>query len=126
MPAVATMVQDEITYACESVVTTRADYDVMAEPSALEVAWLSGGDGLLCAREQAKAWALREAWNEEGKSTYGLLTYGKEPSHAGHQSLAARRKKCARVAPLIASVPFDRGGSDSREEPARDHEELGC
>ena len=35
---------------------------------ALQSAWLSAKDGYLCAREQAKAWALREAWLAEGKS----------------------------------------------------------
>ena len=47
----------------------------MAESSSLRDAWLHAPDGRLCAREQAKAWALREIWNEEGKSSYGLLPW---------------------------------------------------
>ena len=35
--------------------------------------WLEAPDGSLCAREQAKAFALREMWLAEGKSTYGML-----------------------------------------------------
>ena len=35
---------------------------------ALQSAWLLAKDGYLCAWEQAKAWALREAWLAEGKS----------------------------------------------------------
>ena len=34
--------------------------------------WLGGTRGTLCAREQARVWGLREAWNEEQDSTYGL------------------------------------------------------
>jgi len=41
--------------------------------------WLGGQDNRLCAREQAKAWALREVWLEENKKkekgTYGLNEY---------------------------------------------------
>ena len=36
--------------------------------------WLVAPEGKLCAREQAKAWALREAWRAEGKGAYGLLS----------------------------------------------------
>ena len=34
--------------------------------------WLGGTRGTLCAREQARVWALREAWNEEQDTAYGL------------------------------------------------------
>ncbi len=37
--------------------------------------WLAAPEGRLCAREQAKAWALREAWRAEGKNNYGLLAF---------------------------------------------------
>ena len=29
----------------------------------------------LCGREQAKAWALREVWKEDGKTTYGMHAF---------------------------------------------------
>ena len=54
----------------------------------LRDAWLGGQEDRLCAREQAKAWALREVWREEKKekagndkkqdskrSEYGMLTF---------------------------------------------------
>ena len=47
----------------------------MAALSSLEEAWTGGPDDRLCAREQAKAWALREIWREEGKENYGLLAF---------------------------------------------------
>ena len=46
----------------------------MAAP-ALSDLWLVAPEGKLCAREQAKAWALREAWRAEGKGAYGLLSF---------------------------------------------------
>ena len=38
----------------------------MAAQEALQKLWLEGWDDRLCGREQAKAWALREVWQEEG------------------------------------------------------------
>jgi|ETNmetMinimDraft_31_1059906.scaffolds.fasta_scaffold07589_1 hypothetical protein len=38
-------------------------------------AWLEGPEGKLCGREQAKAWALREVWQDEGKGSYGMLQF---------------------------------------------------
>ena len=37
--------------------------------------WLGGKEGSLCGREQARVWALREQWRDEGKPEYGMLTY---------------------------------------------------
>ena len=37
--------------------------------------WLAAPEGKLCPREQAKAWALREAWRADGKAAYGLLAF---------------------------------------------------
>ena len=45
------------------------------EQETLRKLWLSGQQGNLCAREQAKAWALREAWNEFEGSTHGMLGF---------------------------------------------------
>ena len=42
---------------------------------ALREYWLGGPEDRLCAREQAKAWALREMWLAQDKSTYGLYSF---------------------------------------------------
>jgi len=47
----------------------------MAAPATLQEAWLGAQDGRLCPREQARAWALREVWREEGKGSYGLQSF---------------------------------------------------
>ena len=47
---------------------------LMAAPKLCDL-WLAAPEGKLCAREQAKAWALREAWRAEGKGAYGLLAF---------------------------------------------------
>ena len=41
----------------------------------LRALWLEAKSGALPAREQAKAWALREAWKDSGKAEYGMLTH---------------------------------------------------
>ena len=41
----------------------------------LRALWLEAKSGALPAREQARAWALREAWKDSGKAEYGMLTY---------------------------------------------------
>lgn len=38
----------------------------------LRKAWLGGRDGYLSALSEARAWALREVWREEGKPAYGM------------------------------------------------------
>ena len=47
----------------------------MSQESSLRSAWLGTADGRLCVREQAKAWALREVWQDEGKPAYGMFTW---------------------------------------------------
>ena len=47
----------------------------MSQQSSLRTAWLEAADGRLCVREQAKAWALREVWQDEGKPAYGMFTW---------------------------------------------------
>ena len=47
----------------------------MSTQDALHESWVGGIEDRLCGREQAKAWALREVWREEGKSSHGLLTF---------------------------------------------------
>ena len=41
----------------------------------LEKLWLASPEGKLRAREQAKAWALRETWVAEGKGQHGLYSF---------------------------------------------------
>jgi len=43
--------------------------------SSLQKLWLSAPEGKLCAREQAKAWALREVRLAEGGTEYGLYPF---------------------------------------------------
>eukprot|EP00973_Karenia_brevis_P011413 1546337-Karenia_brevis.AAC.1 len=43
---------------------------IMSAQDALRQAWLAGKEGGLSAREQAKAWALRELWLADGKGAY--------------------------------------------------------
>ena len=47
----------------------------MASQDTLKELWLAAPEGRLCAREQAKAWALREVWRQEGKADHGLCTW---------------------------------------------------
>ena len=60
----------------------------MATQDALKTFWLDAPDGRLCAREQAKAWALREVWREEGNGDHGLYAW-----------VASKVKKTARGKP---------------------------
>ena len=46
-----------------------------AQQELLRKAWLQGKDGSLPAREQAKAWALREVWRQDQKPEYGMNTF---------------------------------------------------
>ena len=45
---------------------------MMAAQASLQHEWLHGKHGGLCAREQMKAWALREVWKEQSDTVYGL------------------------------------------------------
>ena len=47
----------------------------MSARETLKECWLGGVEDRLCAREQAKAWALREVWLEDKQSTYGLYEF---------------------------------------------------
>ena len=41
----------------------------------LSKVWLGGRQGNLSPMMEAKAWALREIWNDEKESSYGMLEY---------------------------------------------------
>ena len=47
----------------------------MARQEELKELWRGGPDGQLCALEQLKAWALREVWVKDGRSTYGMYAF---------------------------------------------------
>ena len=47
----------------------------MAAQDTLQKLWLHGKAGGLAAREQLKAWALREAWLDGKTGTYGMHTW---------------------------------------------------
>lgn len=47
----------------------------MSAQEELRAAWLGAPEGKLCGREQAKAWALREIWNDDEKGPYGMCTF---------------------------------------------------
>ena len=47
----------------------------MASQGTLRDLWLQAPEDRLCAREQAKAWALRESWWADGKGDYGLHAF---------------------------------------------------
>ena len=47
----------------------------MAAQASLKDLWLHGNAGCLSAREQLKAWALREAWKEHNDGTYGMYAW---------------------------------------------------
>ena len=47
----------------------------MADQTSLQELWLGGKAGCLCAREQLKAWALREAWRQKNTGVQGMLTW---------------------------------------------------
>ena len=73
--------------------------------SLLKEAWTSGPQGKLSAFAEAKAWALREVWREEGKDDYGFLSAEKQrPGHASANPSPASVKMDS---PLSES---DRGG----------------
>ena len=44
-------------------------------PRSLQELWLAAPDGKLSAREQARAWALREAWRAGGKPLHGVISF---------------------------------------------------
>lgn len=47
----------------------------MSTQEELKNFWLAAPEGNLCARGQAKAWALREVWRQENQSSYGMLIF---------------------------------------------------
>ena len=76
---------------------------------ALRAAWLDAPIGQLCAWEQAKAWALREAWRDEGKPDYGMLAHlaGKLNKAGGGQRPGGRHPTPQALGQFFTKVDAD-------------------
>ena len=90
----------------------------MAAQAQLRQAWVGGVEGRLCGREQAKAWALREVWRDEGKNDFGLLSF---------VARRVRKTKNGRPVgdhPSVASVKelFEKIDGDPEWPPGRHNE----
>ena len=46
--------------------------------------WLGGQSGCICAREQAKVWALSELWKDEHQTTHGMFEHIRQKASPGH------------------------------------------
>ena len=91
----------------------------MAAP-ALSDLWLVAPEGKLCAREQAKAWALREAWRAEGKGAYGLLSF------VAARVKTTRNGKPAGACPTAAAMHqfFEKVDADAEWFPGKQNGEA--
>ena len=80
----------------------------------LRTLWLEAKSGALTAREQAKAWALREAWRDSGKTEHGMCTY-----------IAGKLTKTDGAAPKSESVKklLDKMDADDDWFPGKAHYE---
>ena len=68
----------------------------MAVQDTLQKLWLHGKVGGLCAREQLKAWALREAWMDGKPGTFGMEHVDCREAHEdGWRSANKRRSEGA-------------------------------
>ena len=77
----------------------------MAVQDTLQKLWLHGKNGGLCAREQLKAWALREAWMDGKPGTFGMNTW-----------IAERLTKMGGGRPTSAAVKELLGKIDNDED----------
>ena len=82
----------------------------------LREAWLGGRTGNLSPLEEAKAWALREAWRDEGNSSYGMLVH-----IAGKVYKTGPGKK--HPSPPALSQLFDRMDADKDWFPGKSDQE---
>ena len=91
----------------------------MADQPRVQQAWLSGVEDRLCAREQAKAWALREVWKQDGKKPYGLHAFV-----ASKVKKTKNGKPCG-AHPTSAAIQqlFDRIDNDPDWYPGKQSEE---
>ena len=86
----------------------------MAVQDTLQKLWLHGKVGGLCAREQLKAWALREAWMAGKTGMFGMSTW-----------IAERLTKVGGGRPTSASVKelLDKIDSDTDWYPGKQYGE---
>ena len=77
----------------------------MSVQDTLQKLWLHGKVGGLCAREQLKAWALREAWMDGKPGTFGMNTW-----------IAERLTKMGGGRPTSAAVKELLGKIDNDED----------
>ena len=91
----------------------------MTAQEALRKSWLEAPDDRLCGREQAKAWALREIWREDGKKPYGLNAFvsGKLWKQK------AGKGRCAHPTPAAIGQLFQRIDSDPDWFPGKHNDE---
>jgi hypothetical protein len=84
----------------------------------LREAWLGGREGYLSGMEEARAWALREVWRDEGKSSYGMLVH-----IAGKVYKTSSKKKKEHPTPSALSQLFDRVDADKDWFPGKNDQE---
>ena len=84
----------------------------------LRESWLGGREGYMSGREEAKAWALREAWRDEGKSSYGMLV-----NIGGKVYKNGSKKKKEHPSPSALSQLFDRIDADKDWFPGKKDQE---
>ena len=82
----------------------------------LEEAWLGGRVGNMTGMEEARAWALREAWQDEGKSSYGMLTH---IASKVHKIAPNKRAKKEHPSPSALSQLFAKMDSDPEWYPGK-------
>ena len=93
-----------------------------SKQEALRGAWLGGRVGTLTARDEARAWALREVWKAEGKSSYGMLTHVASKV-CKIAAKGAKRAKREHPSPSALSQLFDKIDTDKNWFPGKNEQE---
>ena len=90
----------------------------MSKQQVLKEAWLGGREGMMSGQTQAKAWALREAWQDEhGEKTYGMLTHIASKLY----TITPARKKKEHPTPSALSQLFDKIDNDKEWFPGKNY-----
>ena len=88
----------------------------MSKQEVLKEAWLGGREGMMSGQTQAKAWALREAWQDEhGEKTYGMLTHIASKLY----TITPPRTKKEQPSPSALGQLFDKMESDKEWLPGK-------
>ena len=91
----------------------------MSNQKVLQESWKGGREGSLPALQQARAWALREAWNDFKDNDYGMLTYiCSKVAKVGSGHPSTRRPS-----PAALSKFFDRVDDDPQWFPGKSYQE---